>query len=132
MTPAPRASARRDDVPRPDRIPRRAVWFGTWGGPAATIVAFMLGLMVVRSCEPAAVAARIGLAALAALVSAAALLVARRSWRATREAVPVAAGGVAGRNRFLALFGIAGSVLGVLISLWLLVTILVLDQCLRR
>ena len=81
--------------------------------------------------EPGARAAvRTGLAVCAVLVSAAAAAVSWRSWRAVRsEAEP--AGGTAGRNRFLAPLGLVGGGLGVLISLWLLATVLVLDRCLR-
>ena len=127
MTPRPHAR----DLPAPHATPQRSILLGMWGGPVATTVAFMGGLFVVRSCTTAAIAARIGLAGLATVLSALALAVAWRSWRTVRDDVPVAAGGVAGRNRFLAMFSVAGNALGVLISLWLLATALVLDECLR-
>jgi hypothetical protein len=121
----------RDAPPAPDALEPAALGFGVWGGPVAAVVAYMGGIVSIRECDPLGFAVRAGLLALAVAVAAWAAAVSWRNWRAVRGEVREAAGGVAGRNRFVALMGLVSGGLGALISLWVLAAVLVLDRCVR-
>jgi hypothetical protein len=130
MTPAPIPTSRRIAAPPAGQLAPRALAFGVLGAPLACATAFLLNLFVLRErCAGAAVTTRLALVVLAGLVSAAAAAVAWRSWQTVRDEVPPATGGAAGRNRFLALLGLAASGMGVLLSLGFLAVVLVLDPC---
>jgi hypothetical protein len=115
----------------PGQPSTRALVFGVIGAPAIVVVVYLASVMLVRAdCAGAAMASRLALVGVAALVSAAATLTAWRSWQRVRHVVP-GAGGVPGRNRFLVLLGLAFGGLGCLASLWLLGVLLFLDRCAR-
>jgi hypothetical protein len=115
----------------PHEIPARTMVFSVLAGPVAAALVMLLALFTLREdCGSRVGLTRLALVVLAGVVAAAGGTVAWRNWRLVRDAVPRAAGGPAGRNRFFSALAVAGNGLGVLLAAAWLGVVLLLDRCL--
>ena len=116
----------------PDQIPTSAMVFSVLAGPVAAALVLLLELFTLREdCGGPVGLARLAFVGLAAAMAITGGVVAWRNWRTVREAVPRAAGGPAGRNRFFSMLAVAGNGLGLILAVGWLGVVLLLDRCLR-
>ena len=118
------------ETPPPAELPTGWLGYGVLAGPTTFTVVFLVGLMLVRPrCTEWAQVMRITLPVMALLLTVLAGWAAWWCWRAVRDRVPPASGGLPGRNRFLAQTALAMNVMSLLLLGTLMAVIVVLDPC---